>query len=780
MRSLALRGIAVSILVGCLVRIPEALSADASLGIAEQPKHAVNLWVADRVESFWYEGAFTGPDVLGIVDVTCDGIPDILAAQELTVYVLPGRGDGTFEFEKYHTPFTESSLDGVNVQHGMVQVSSSLLLDIDEDGDFDLVVAGRFADPGTADFMQGIAVLEQQDGCKGRFLQPAEIIGIPDSLLHLAVLSSDTEGFVLLGTSQERDGERDYCDVYTIPCSRELMLGTPEKVAQLSGWPFHLGDFDLDGAIDIGLVLYPDEISIAYGDNHGFTEIAALASEEQRIRNASAADVNRDGLLDLLVARADGVAILLSTEQGYTEVSTLPLEADEVYFWDFDQDGYGDLLIQSRNQIKILPGLGIGRFRTECGSSFVLPVSPRRILSDNLNQDGSPDLIVTSPYYGVSLLNGGHAKGETMIPFDGSFPLGVGDIDGNGATDILVERFDGIDVLYNKAQGEFTRMPWLSLVDFHDASDDDGDKPLDLVRAVQSREGTLYVLGQREQVCVSNGIPKSCAQSEIHAFSENGEWLTRWDLGMHVVGLLGLGDFDGDGSDDVVATSRSTLHVLWGGQDLRTYAWRGEGAGAFTIGDFDGDGVDELAAVHADNTTNLNLVSFSSQRKWRRSKLLVFEGMPLALTAADIDGDGITDLLAAIARLQGETLADGSPQISLEGIDIVARVSATDAILTTPVSILPEQTLPWPLDGLATTDINGDGHNDVLLSTLNGAATAVLLGDGEGSFPGQTRMSASIGPQINADLDGNGTLDVISVTVGLDPALWILWNGGAR
>jgi hypothetical protein len=245
-----------------------------------------------------------------------------------------------------------------------------------------------------------------------------------------------------------------------------------------------------------------------------------------------------------------------------------------------------------------------------------------------------------------------------------------------------------------------------------------------------------------------------------------------------MVGNTAIGDFDGDGLLDVAATSLATLYVLWEGVALRTYTWSGEGAGIFVADDFDADGIDELAAVHTDGDTGLSLVQFTSDRAWQIERLWVLEGLPLAVASGDLDADGTPEPVVEVVHLRASQAEDGSISLSVEDVTLATRLASSSVVDRTSLTTFPENSIPWPSHGLALADVTGDDIVDAVTTELSGYGRVVVRGNGDGTFTSLDPMPTALGPLRAADLDSNGVADLIAVTQGLDPSLWIEWNGG--
>jgi FG-GAP-like repeat len=136
---------------------------------------------------------------------------------------------------------------------------------------------------------------------------------------------------------------------------------------------------------------------------------------------------------------------------------------------------------------------------------------------------------------------------------------------------------------------------------------------------------------------------------------------------------------------------------------------------------------------------------------------------------ADMNGDGIPDIVAPPARLGGAAtlhiwLGDGHGRF-------------TGANLTYTVNGKPAPSLPADYGGVAIGDIDGDGKLDVVMANHSGGLVA-LFGEGEGKFavarqglPGREFSSQAVAL---ADVNGDGKLDIVASadTYEIGVAVW--------
>jgi hypothetical protein len=314
---------------------------------------------------------------------------------------------------------------------------------------------------------------------------------------------------------------------------------------------------------------------------------------------------------------------------------------------------------------------------------------------------------------------------------------------------------------------------------------------------------------------------RALAQGECVGFVE----LTVASGGTNGLEALATADLDGDGDVDLVTASYGDGHVLWhenvGGGSFVEHVISDDEPGAsdvFVI-DLDEDGaLDVLTTAR----TSGRVSWFRGHRDpgappvYSEHVITSLADVPLAVFAADVDGDGDLDVLSAgfnddkivwyengggdigvFPSRDISTTADGAADVAaadLDGdgdVDVVsaARLSglitwyendgaADPAFTAHDIASAPGAT------SVALADIDGDGDIDIAASSL-GDHTVYLylninLGPPGPSFPGQVVSTAGLDPVrvVVADVDGDGKRDLLSAGRQSDTILWHRNLGG--
>jgi hypothetical protein len=237
-----------------------------------------------------------------------------------------------------------------------------------------------------------------------------------------------------------------------------------------------------------------------------------------------------------------------------------------------------------------------------------------------------------------------------------------------------------------------------------------------------------------------------------------------------------VADFDGDGNLDV-AVAQSYIagappHPGYVAIYLQTAPGKfaapvrypiGPDPWALAAGDLDGSGHVDLvatipkAAPGVPDSGEISILRHdpSHPGAFLTAQTLGTGGGGDAVAIGDVTGDGHADIV----------VADGS--ISDAHIILFVQSATSPGTFSAPTSL--SLGANRGANDVAVHDMDGDGRNDIVLATTDGAA--ILYDNGAGGFLSPVLLSGGINPQgvAVADVDGDGRPDIVLANAGYSP-----------
>lgn len=669
-------------------------------------------------------------------------------------------------------PFTEvlppKTVDGVTE-------GNATFLDVDDDGDMDLLFNGLFSE----------TQLYINDGT-GRLTEDTEVPFTDVIWGDIAHADVDGDGDQDVFISGHAGSALRISELYINDGVGGFSKSTESTFKGVSGSSVFFGDIDQDGDQDL-LVSGKDTLnnysSLIY-ENDGSGVFSPLSTPFESLESWAIAlcDIDSDDDLDVLVSNSQRTHLFTNDGTGQFSEDPNDLFADMVYrqlaFSDMDNDGDVDFLISGTNsagddESRLYLNTGSGQFEALQN----LPFENWRAYAATFfdaDGDGDYDLLIGG-------INGASESVTTLFLYEenegftdmpaigkGADILAIADITGDSTIDVFIggngsetgdlEPFS--DLFTNDGTGQLTKMPAslfepvsFSAVEFADF-DGDGNEDLILTGCGDTSVAIIYL---------NDGA---------------GHFLLLADTPFPGIcgGDLKVSDFDADGDKDIFLignisgqTSVAKMYINDGSgnfEELSDTPFTGLAYSTVTSSDVDGDG-DEDILITGENSSYLPVTIFyrsDGGGSYTEITDVPFEGVDRGDTQfLDIDNDGDKDLL-----ISGRTSLDIDGRISkLYENDGAGHFTLLD---NTPFAPVYQSAVDF-------SDIDNDGDQDLFIAGTNAdypfGISKLYRNDGTGHFteiqetPFKGVKSGSV---TFADVDNDGDEDLLLTgTYGLPP-----------
>ncbi|GAB4162200.1 MAG: hypothetical protein Tsb0033_20910 [Winogradskyella sp.] len=557
--------------------------------------------------------------------------------------------------------------------------------------------------------------------------------------------------------------------------------GTLNIENNLSSLPnYHVVDVDGDNDLDVvsawnfdggtqGVCWYENETGSGL-----FSSRITIEATNAIVSSVAVGDLDGDGDIDVAAAiQNENKVVWYENIDGSGTYSTEQLLTDtansvvKVQITDFNEDGNLDIIVAANDDGETIwfQNLGSGSFSPKIVIDEFLG-GMRDLKTVDLDSDGDQDFItVTSQDINIKWYNNTDGLGD-FEPYtitkniSGGKVVHAADLDGDGDLDLL------------------SASHWDDKVAWYENRDGQGDYSDTQIILSETLNGAGSVVGVDIDGDGDNDVVATSSLDDDIVWFENLDGLATFgdpqliEDNLYQVNKVYPADLDADGDIDLVFTARGK--IIWyenldglgnfgGQQEIESINnFRME---AIDLADLDGDGdLDISAASNYGLLFYLNLDGQGTFGTRQQIEDYNFDGM--ATKIADVDGDGDNDILYG-----GESTSIPDYIGWSENTDGQATFSNIQFITTVIPNILD----------LSVFDIDNDGDLDVVSSSWsssNGVIAWYENLDGQGDFTNsQQLISTNTGSPwdfdlLKADINQDGNTDIVSINNNDDKILW--------
>jgi VCBS repeat protein/HYDIN/CFA65/VesB family protein len=595
------------------------------MAVTDSQNNWVSILLGSAKGAFVAAGTYatgTGPVALSAADFNGDKKMDlaVVNANAGTISILLGNGDGTFQS---HTDYPVGQ-----------NPSGIVAADFNSDGKVDLATLSTNDSAitimlGSGDGSFDVQALIPVPG--PTFLASGDVNG--DGKIDLITCTPNSNNGTITVLLSKGDGT--FKQVQSPALTYDLALA--------------MGDFNRDGKLDaiiqVGYGLY---LLLGNGDGSFQSPVAISNAPNVYSQALLVEDFNHDNKLDIAM---DGIWVMLGKGDGtFQDPIETPASGTPMVVVDINGDGEPDLAaLRAPGSVAVLLGKGDGSFMD--AQAVALASTPYSyapaVTAADFNGDGKFDLAAAEDNYpnaqiSVELGKGNGTFGKPIISSLTSTATSptvmlAADFNGDGKTDLLVvdDNGMGFQVLLGRANGRFAPpvdTPLTYSIFFITAGDFNKDGKADLAVTVGNsnsfslnillgngngtfRLGQQYVVYPNSEVTVADvngdGDPDLIVASNTYygpynllVFPGNGDGTFKNPLfgpSDYFSSRPVVGDFNHDGTPDVVVATSSGIAFLAGNGDgtfqQQVYSNPGiQFSDPLVVSDFSGQGKLDLAS----------------------------------------------------------------------------------------------------------------------------------------------------------------------------------------
>ena len=511
----------------------------------------------------------------------------------------------------------------------------------------------------------------------------------------------------------------------------------------------------------------------------------------------AAADVNRDGIPDVIVSNANGVVSLLTGKAGggfaaSQTIVTITGGTPPIAVGDFNADTYPDLAVsvKSSNSVWVYLNQGNGTFGApgKYGTSSM----PGQLAVGDINPDSRLDIVVVTAV-GLSALQGnGNGTFKVAVNSTGASggTLALGDVNRDGHLDVVVIGGSPDGEFLGSGDGHFVKSsyypPTANL-----------ESPSQVVLADVDHDGLLdlIIAGASSRAAYASGVSISWGKGD-------GTFTATLGLPSHSASAVVVADFNADGRTDIgIANGYADSVILNLNKSGRTFAAAASYKvgqiylyysvalpGAIVAGEFTGDHHTDVAVATKNgvqvvrNTGNGAMASplaadtFFYPREIIAAPLNNDSNIDFAIVGSDdrgnpfmvtLFGDGTGRFPTSFnpfvpvwfGLMAGKFNSDAMLDLAYidYGQSIFTLINSGNNTFVNTGPVVDYVMGGAPVAG----EFNGDGISD--FAVLDGTSVDIYLSHGTGVYTGPTSYGAGAGPAslLVRDINNDGKRDLL-------------------